>query len=316
MANNTIFDYDQAATIDGATHWLLIQPGNNSVDYNRIDRQTLLGVTGQPADISTSQNFTNKVLNNTNTLTVKDSLFTIQDNLDTTKQAQFQLSGLTTATTRTYTLPNRSDTLVDLGSTQTLTSKTLTSPAITGGTIDNTTVTVDSIGGHTSATSGTVYGITVTTGTIAAAGIASNAVTTAKIQNAAVTASKLATGAAQGVVLTSETTASTSFVDLSTTTDTVTVTVGANGLLQVAIFSWLSNSGANSSAVSFALSGTNTLAASDDYSLFLIGTSQAGQGLTTLLTGLNAGSTTVKMKYKVSAGTGTFVKRRVSAVPL
>jgi hypothetical protein len=52
-------------------------------------------------------------------LTVSDAAFTLQDNTDATKQAQFQLSGLTTATTRTYTLPDADGTLPLLGSSQT-----------------------------------------------------------------------------------------------------------------------------------------------------------------------------------------------------
>ena len=46
---------------------------------------------------------------------VTDSLFTLIDDIDPTKKAAFQLSGLTTGTTRTYTLPNVSDTLAVLG---------------------------------------------------------------------------------------------------------------------------------------------------------------------------------------------------------
>lgn len=76
----------------------------------------------------------NKTLDNTNTITVKDANFTLQDDGDVTKQAKFQLSGITTATTRTYTLPDVTDTVVTLGATQTLTSKTLTTPTVNGGT--------------------------------------------------------------------------------------------------------------------------------------------------------------------------------------
>lgn len=77
------------------------------------------------------QTLSNKTLDNSNTVTLKDTLFTLQDDGDTTKQLQFQLSGITTATTRTLTVPDTSDTIVTLAATQTLTNKTLTSPTLT-----------------------------------------------------------------------------------------------------------------------------------------------------------------------------------------
>jgi hypothetical protein len=49
-------------------------------------------------------------------------LFTLQDDADTTKQAQFQLSAITTATTGTYTLPAATTTLAGLGTVQTFTA--------------------------------------------------------------------------------------------------------------------------------------------------------------------------------------------------
>ncbi len=81
-------------------------------------------------------NVGNKTFLNTNSMSIKDNLLTLQDNNDTTKQAQFDLSGITTGTTRTYTLPDRSDTLVDLGSAQTLTNKTISESSVTNLTTD------------------------------------------------------------------------------------------------------------------------------------------------------------------------------------
>ena len=55
-------------------------------------------------------------------ITVADNVFTLQDNVDPTKQAQFQLSGLTTGTTITYTLPATATTLAGLAISNTFTS--------------------------------------------------------------------------------------------------------------------------------------------------------------------------------------------------
>lgn len=226
-----IGDYTAAVTIDGSTNYLLIQPGNASTAYNKINRNTLLGVSGQPADISTAQTFQNKVLDNTNTVTVKDTLFKLQDNSDTTKQAQFELSSITTASTRTYTLPDATTTLVGTGTTQTLTNKTLTSPTITGGTYDNGTITVDSIGGHTSANVVTVAGLQINNGALNT----NNSVVTANITDAAVTPAKLIAGTGSGWSWQSWTPTWTNLTISSSTVDARYIQTGKTVFFEISI---------------------------------------------------------------------------------
>ena len=95
-----------------------ISPGNT---------RTLIvpDTAGTMITASATQTLSNKTLNNTNTAILQDTNFTLQDNLDNTKQAQFQLSGITTGATRTYTLPNISDTLITGTGGATFTNKTI-----------------------------------------------------------------------------------------------------------------------------------------------------------------------------------------------
>lgn len=64
-----------------------------------------------------------------------DDDFTLQDNADTTKKLQFQLSGLTTSTTRTLTVPDTSDTITLNAAVQVLSSKTFSDVIVASGGI-------------------------------------------------------------------------------------------------------------------------------------------------------------------------------------
>lgn len=85
------------------------------------------GLTGGASVVGTTgtQTLSGKTLDNSNIYAVRQDRFTLQNPADLTKQATFELAAINTGTTRTYTLPNASSTLVDLASAQTLTNKSL-----------------------------------------------------------------------------------------------------------------------------------------------------------------------------------------------
>lgn len=85
-------------------------------------------------------------------LTASDTNLTIQDDGDATKQAKFQASGITTGTTRTYTLPNNSG-VVMLGNTGTTANRVLVSSGTDG--VNTPTAAVPSVGDVVLADSGT-----------------------------------------------------------------------------------------------------------------------------------------------------------------
>lgn len=96
-----------------------------------------------------SQTLTNKTLLDTTT--------SIANATDTTKKIQFSLSGITTATTRTLTIPNANFTLVGDTVAQTLTNKTLldTTTSIAN-TTDPTKIVQFSLSGITTGTTRTL----------------------------------------------------------------------------------------------------------------------------------------------------------------
>lgn len=92
---------------------------------------TFPSTSGTVVTLDATQTVQNKTLDNSNTINIKDTLFRIEDDGDSSKKLAFQLSSVSTATTRTWTFPDSTDTFVGLTSTQTLTNKTLTTPVIT-----------------------------------------------------------------------------------------------------------------------------------------------------------------------------------------
>lgn len=187
----TINALDTANSIDAVNDYLPIYQ-NSSTSTVGISRNTLLGISSAPLGLTDSQSPTNKTFDNTNALTIKDGSFTLQNTSDSTKQAVFSLSGITTGNTRTISLPDYSATMASLAGTETLTNKTLTSPTISSPTITNATLSTDAITGYTSPSTGTVYGMSVASGLLTSAAILGK-VNTAAIQSSAVTTAKIAT---------------------------------------------------------------------------------------------------------------------------
>jgi hypothetical protein len=104
--------------------------------------QALAGVMSA-ADKTALDNAVTQTGNNTFTGTniFDDDGFTLQDDADNTKRLNFQLSGLTTSTTRTLTVPDADDTVMVLGLAQTVTGNktfsgttTLSGPITSSGT--------------------------------------------------------------------------------------------------------------------------------------------------------------------------------------
>lgn len=144
---------------------------------------------------------------------------------------------------------------------------------------------------------------------------ATGEVVTASIMNTHVRDNLNAVGASTAQVTTSETTTSTSYTDLATSGPAVTRTTGTTAL--ILITAQVANSGAgNGDYVGVAVSGATTAAASDTgviVSAPVANYSDAGAAVV-YTNALNAGSNTFTLKYRVSAGTGTFLNRRIVVI--
>lgn len=123
--------------------------------------------TGTLATLAGSESLTNK--------TLQDSTTFFADNTDATKKMQFELSAISTGTTRTLSVPDVNTTIVGDNATQTLTNKTIngsnnTLSNIGNSSLSNSTVTVNgtsiALGG-----SGTVA---AAAGTLTGTALASN----------------------------------------------------------------------------------------------------------------------------------------------
>lgn len=170
MADSKVSALDTLGSIDRTADYLYVVDATGPTS-NKMTVNGVLGFSGgNPVSTSDTQTLTNKTLT-TPTLTILDNALTIQDNSDTTKQLQLQLSGISTGTIRTITVPDASTTLVGTDTTQTLTNKTLTSPTINTATIANPTLTVNTVSEYTAANGVTVDGLLIKDGLLPAGNI-------------------------------------------------------------------------------------------------------------------------------------------------
>jgi hypothetical protein len=124
-------------------------------------------------------------------------------------------------------------------------------------------------------------------------------------------------------VATQETTTSTTYTDLATTGPDVTITAPPSGLITVIWGAQLFNSGAAGYAsmcpeVFDVTSSSTVSAASDTYGMFFVSgaANELHQSSHHSVFSVTAGhSIRVRAKYRVSGGTGTFLRRRVTVIP-
>jgi hypothetical protein len=144
-----IHTHDAADITSGTFANARISVSNVTQWESSINANNLLNApTSAIAGVNDPQTFNNK--------TLIDATTNIVDDLDNTKKMQFQVSGVTTGTTRTLTVPNASTTIVGTDVAQTLTNKTLTLPTISSivntGTLTLPTSTDTLIGRNTTDT--------------------------------------------------------------------------------------------------------------------------------------------------------------------
>ncbi len=278
--------------------------GNTALESTTIDPTNIV-------QLASTQTLTNK--------TFTDSTIYFQDDVDNTKKLQLQLSGITTATIRTLTIPDANTTLVGTDITQTLTNKTLTAPIIS--TISNTgTVTLptatDTLVARATTDTLTNKTLNSTTNTITSDNLHS-ATTTIDVSSATAPTTGQVLTATSSTAATWQTTSAT-ITNSSITATTDTSTTSSSYTL---INSMTTTPASGTYLVSFSSSGNSTNTGADaNYALFNDGTiiqhternlnyggGSHASGFdsalhTQAITTVN-GSQAIEVKYKRSAGT-------------
>lgn len=132
MGPNTTNTLTNKSLVDTTSYF--VNNGDNTkklqFDLSGLSTSTTRTVTIPNANTTLVGTDVSQILTN-KTLTTNSTYF--QDNADNTKKIQWDLTGLTTATTRTIIIPDANTTMVGTGTTQTLTNKSINA--------DNNTIT-------------------------------------------------------------------------------------------------------------------------------------------------------------------------------
>lgn len=120
-------------------------------------------------------------------------------------------------------------------------------------------------------------------------------------------------------VLSTETTTSMSYTDLTTIGPSVTVETGPSAI--VIVHATLSNSGTGSARMAYEVSGATSITPADNRGIGILDAQDSfitasGVALHTGGLSLTPGMNTFTAKYRVSASTGTFLSRRIVVLPL
>ena len=118
-------------------------------------------------------------------------------------------------------------------------------------------------------------------------------------------------------VTTNQTTASTSYADLSTVGPSISVATGSRAMVMFA--SDIDNTVTNgASSVSVAVSGASSISASNAWRICRDGVASTNvqrYGVAHLFDTLNTGTNTFTMRYVVGSGTGSFANRELLVLP-
>lgn len=154
---------------------------------------TVTGATTLSSTLAVAGAITNNgiavpTISSTSTLTNKslvDASTFIIHTTDSAKRVLLDVGSIATATTKTWSFPDQSDIFVGLTVPQTLTNKTLTSPVISGGSINNATIgaTTRSTGAFTTLAANGAATLTSTLDVTDTATFASTIISNSRVRN-------------------------------------------------------------------------------------------------------------------------------------